>query len=323
MASQISELQAESISVQGRTTGRFKRMAGSIWKYKMLYALSLPGIAYFILFKYIPMLSSVIAFQNYNIFSGIAGSKWVGLEHFRLMFDYPKFLDILQNTLLINLYDLVLGFPAPLVLALLLNELRKVVYKRVVQTIIYMPHFLSWIIVGGITIAILSPSSGFVNRVIEWFGGQPVYFMGDEKYTRSIIILTGMFRDTGWGTIIYLAALAGVNPNLYEAAEIDGANRWKQTLLITIPSILPTITILLLLRIGNFLDFGFERVYVFLNSMNASTGDIFDTYIYEAGLLQMQYSYSTAVGLFKSVVGFLLLTTANSVSRKTSGESLY
>ncbi|WP_249716262.1 sugar ABC transporter permease [Paenibacillus sp. J31TS4] len=294
-----------------------------IWKYRALYLMSLPGIVFFLVFKYIPLAGSVIAFQNYNIFSGIAGSEWVGLEHFRTMFAHYDFLRILNNTLLIGLYDVVFAFPAPIVLALLLNEVRKVVYKRLLQTVVYMPHFLSWVIVSGIAIGIFSPSTGAVNHLLGWFGIEPIYFLGEESYIRSILIGSGIWRDSGYGTIIYLAAIAGINPELYEAAEVDGANRWRQTLAITLPALLPTITILFLLHIGRFLDFGFERVLVFLNPLNVAKGEILDTYIYQQGLLQQQYSYTTAMGLFKSVIGLVLVLIGNFLSKKTTGSGLY
>lgn len=295
----------------------------TFWKYRALYLISLPGILYFIIFKYVPLLGSVIAFQDYNIFDGFTGSKWVGFEHFARMFAHYDFIKILKNTILIGIYDLVLAFPAPIILALLLNELRVVLYKRVLQTVVYMPHFLSWVIVSGIAIGILSPSTGAVNHFIAWLGFEPIYFLGEESWIRTVLISSGIWRDSGYGTIIYLAALAGINPDLYEASEVDGANRWRQTISITLPSLLPTIMILFLLHIGKFLDFGFERVYVFLNPLNKENGEILDTYIYTAGLLGQQFSYTTAIGLFKALVGVIFIVTGNVLSKKTTGESLY
>lgn len=295
----------------------------TFWKYRALYLISVPGILYFIIFKYIPLLGSVIAFQDYNIFDGFTGSKWVGFEHFARMFAHYDFIKILKNTVLIGIYDLVLAFPAPIILALLLNELRVVLYKRVLQTVVYMPHFLSWVIVSGIAIGILSPSTGAVNHFIAWLGFEPIYFLGEESWIRTVLISSGIWRDSGYGTIIYLAALAGINPDLYEASEVDGANRWRQTISITLPSLLPTIMILFLLHIGKFLDFGFERVYVFLNPLNKENGEILDTYIYTAGLLGQQFSYTTAIGLFKALVGVIFIVTGNVLSKKTTGESLY
>ncbi|MNQ93582.1 putative multiple-sugar transport system permease YteP [compost metagenome] len=191
------------------------------------------------------------------------------------------------------------------------------------QTVVYMPHFLSWVIVSGIAIGILSPSTGAVNHFITWLGFEPIYFMGEESWIRTVLISSGIWRDSGYGTIIYLAALAGIYPDLYEASEVDGANRWRQTISITLPSLLPTIMILFLLHIGKFLDFGFERVYVFLNPLNKESGEILDTYIYAQGLQGQQFSYTTAIGLFKAVVGVIFIVTGNILSKKTTGESLY
>ncbi len=299
------------------------RQRSNFRKYKALYFITIPGILYFIVFKYLPLMGSVMAFQEYNIFKGFTGSPFVGLDQFRRMFTYTEFLRILENTVLIGLYDILFAFPVPIILALLLNELRKVLYKRILQTIVYLPHFLSWVIIGGIMIGILSPTTGIVNQVLNAFGLKSIYFLGEDSYIRSILVGTGIWKDSGWGTIVYLAALASVNPELYEAARMDGANRWRQTLSITIPAILPTITIMFLLHIGNFLDFGFERVFVFVNSLNEHKGDILDTYIYRVGLIDRQYSYTTAIGLFKSLVGLMLIMIGNTLSKKASGEGLY
>ncbi|WP_391574532.1 ABC transporter permease [Cohnella sp.] len=294
-----------------------------MWKYRTLYLISIPGILFFLVFKYVPLLGSVIAFQNYNLFAGFKGSPWVGLEHFERMFRHHDFLRILKNTLLLGAYDILFAFTAPIVLALLLNEVRLALYKKIVQTVIYAPHFLSWVIVSGIFVGMLSPSSGIVNVILGWFGAEPIYFLGEDSFIRTILVGSGLWRDVGWGTIIYLAALTGINPELYEASQIDGAGRWKQTLSITVPALLPVITVLFLLKIGDFMDYGFERVFVFQNPLNIQNSEILDTYIYKAGLKQLQYSYATAIGLFKSVVGLFLLAIANTLSRKATGESLY
>lgn len=298
-------------------------MLGFIWKYRTLYLLSIPGLIYFLVFKYVPLFGSVIAFQNYNLFAGFGGSPWVGFEHFERMFQHYDFARILKNTLVLGALDILIAFTAPIVLALLINEVRLVFYKKIVQTIVYAPHFLSWVIVSGIFAGMLSPTSGIVNVIIGWFGVDPIYFLGENSYIRPILVGSGLWRDVGWGTIIYLAALTGINPELYEASEIDGAGRWKQTLKITLPSMLPVIAVLFLLKIGDFMDYGFERVFVFQNPLNITSSEILDTYIYKAGLKQMQYSYATAIGLFKSVVGLTLLVIANTLSRKATGESLY
>ncbi len=307
----------------GTLKNKRKNVLGFMWKYKALYLISLPGLLFFVLFKYVPLLGSVIAFQNYNLFAGVTKSPWIGLEHFERMFSHYDFLKILRNTLLLGTYDILFAFTAPIVLALLLNEVRLVLYKKIIQTIFYAPHFLSWVIVSGIFVGILSPSSGIVNVILGWFGVEPFYFLGEDSYIRSVLVGSGLWRDVGWGTIIYLAALAGINPDLYEASNIDGAGRWRQTLSITLPALLPVITILFLLKIGDFLDYGFERVFVFQNPLNIQSSEILDTYIYKAGLQQLQYSYATAIGLFKSVVGLFLIAIANAISKKATGESLY
>lgn len=300
-----------------------REMKRNLRKYWPLYVMALPGILWFLTFRYIPFSGMIIAFQDYNIFKGVWGSPWVGFKHFEHFLQFPEFWRILRNTLLINLYDILFAFPAPIILALLINEISRTFIKRSIQTIVYMPHFLSWVIIGGIFINLLSPETGLVNNFIKMFGFEPIYFMGEEDYIRRILVTSGIWRDVGWGTIIYLAAISGINPHLYEAASVDGASRFRQVFTITIPSIMPAIMILLLLQIGNFLDFGFERVYVFLNGLNIAKGDIFDTYIYRVGLQGNQFSYTTAVGIFKSVVGLILLVFANSMSRRLTGNSLY
>jgi len=293
-------------------------------KYKALYLMAIPGFIYFIVFKYIPLAGVVIAFQDYNIFKGVFGSKFIGLKNFIMLFNYGDFIDILVNTLVINAYDLLFGFTAPIILAIMINEIMNTSYKKIVQQMVYLPHFLSWPVLGGIIITqLLSPETGMINMLIKSVGMEPIYFMVEEQYSRAILIISGIWRDVGWGTIIYLAAMAGINPSLYESASMDGAGKFRQMISITLPTLIPVMMVLFLLKIGHFMDFGFERVWVFLNPSNRSKIEIFDTYIYQAGLMEGRFSYTTAVGLFKSVVGFLLLFIGNKVSKKTTGESLY
>ncbi|WP_246066925.1 ABC transporter permease [Paenibacillus koleovorans] len=316
--------QSQSIAkptVPNSTTTR-KRKSYFMRKWP-LYSMILPVVLFFILFKYVPLFGSMIAFQDYNVFLGVSKSPFVGLKHFHNLFAYPEFYQVLRNTLLISLYQLVFGFPAPIVLALLLNEVRRAFFKRISQTLLYLPHFLSWVIVGGMVINFLSPKTGLMNEVIRHLGGTPVFFMQEPDYFRSIVVLSAIWKEVGWGTIIYLAALTGINPELYESAEVDGAGRLRQVWSITLPALLPTIMVLLLLRIGNVLDLGVEQLYMLLNPLVLSVGDVFDTYIYRIGLVGMQYSYTTAIGLFKSVVGFILLIGANQLSRRTTGNSIY
>jgi len=288
----------------------------------LIWIIALPGVLHLALFKYVPMLGNVIAFQDYNIFSGLFGSRWVGLKHFATMFTYEEFFEILRNTLLLSFYSILFGFPAPLLLALLLNEMRIRWLKRPVQTLLYLPHFLSWVIVGGVFINLLS-LDGFVNTALGWFGFEKTDFMTRPEYFRGIVVSTYIWKEVGWGMIIYLAALTSINPHLYEAAMVDGASRWRQMWHITLPSLTPTIVALFLLRIGNVLDSNLEQVLILLNPLVQDVGEVIDTYVYRVGLLDAQYSFSTAVGLFKSAVGFFLIAAMNQISRRTTGESIY
>ncbi|ULL19934.1 sugar ABC transporter permease [Paenibacillus sp. H1-7] len=288
----------------------------NVKRHWMLYLMVLPGVLFYLVFKYVPLAGSVIAFQNYQIFKGITGSAWVGLDNFRFIFTYQDFYHVLRNTAMIALYQLVFGFPAPIILALLLNELRIMLAKRVIQSLFYLPHFLSWVVVGGIVFELLS-TQGVANMVRGWFGLEPILFMQEQAYFRTIVVISSIWKEIGWGTIIYLAAIAGINPNLYEAAVMDGANRWKQTIHITLPVMFPTILVLFLLNIGNFLELGFDQIYNLLTPMTYSVGDIIETYVYRAGVLQGQYSVTTAIGLFQSVIGFTLLWIFNRMARKT------
>lgn len=297
---------------------------GNLKKYRMLYIMVIPGIIYFIVFKYIPLLGNVIAFQDYNIFKGIFNSSWVGIKNFTMLFQHGDFLGILKNTIIINIYDLLFGFTAPLILALVINDISNSHFRKGVQQIVYLPHFLSWTILGGIVITqLLSPSQGLINLLLVKLGMEPIYFMTKANMARPIVVLSGIWRDTGWGTVVYLAAMTAVSPSLYESASLDGAGKFRQLLSITLPTIVPVIVTLFLLRIGHFMDYGFERIWVFSNASNTSVLETFDTYIYKAGIQQGRYSYTTAVGLFKSVVGFILLFGGNKVSKKLTGEGLY
>ena len=287
-----------------------------------LFILMLPGVLHFLLFRYVPLLGNVIAFQNYDIFAGILGSKWVGVKHFASMFSYVEFYHIIRNTLLISFMSLTFGFPAPLCLALLLNEIPTMRVKRPVQTVLYLPHFLSWVIVGGIFINLLK-INGIVNQLIAALGLTPVGFVTEPAWFRWVLVGVGIWREVGWGMIIYLAALAGVDPNLYEAAVVDGANRWRQVWHITLPSLRPAIVVLFLLRIGHLLDSNVEQVLIFLNPLVRDVGEVVDTYVYRVGLLSAQFSYTTAVGIFKSVVGIALIVGLNNLSKRLTGESIY
>lgn len=292
-------------------------------KYWDLYLMVLPALIFLLVFKYGPMYGVVIAFKDYNIIQGVFASKWVGLQYFRELFMFDEFPRVVRNTLLISLMKLVVGFPAPILLALLLNELRLERFKRFVQTFTYLPHFISWVVIGGIAVDLLSPSSGIVNKAIQALGGEPIFFLSSEKLFRWILVYSDVWKEAGWGAIIYLAALLGINEELFQAATVDGAGRLRQIWHISLPSIRSTIIILLLLRIGHLLDAGFEQVLVMYNPTVYEVGDIIDTYVFRVGLGTMQFGLTTAAGLFKSVIGCVLLVIANTLARRMGEEGIY
>ncbi|WP_135555249.1 ABC transporter permease [Paenibacillus cymbidii] len=288
----------------------------------VLLLMMLPGIFHFIVFRYVPLAGNFIAFQDYNLFKGFRHSDWVGFKHFAEMFRYEEFAMVLRNTLLLSGLSIVFGFPAPLVLALLLNEVAHIRLKRPLQTLLYLPHFLSWVIVGGIFINLLA-TDGIVNTMLGWIGLPSKDYLTEPGYFRAILVLIGIWKEAGWGTIIYLAALAGINPQLYEAAVVDGAGRWRRMLSITLPSLLPAIVVLFLLRIGSLLESNVEQVLIFINPLVRDVGEVFDTYVYRVGLQKAQFSYTTAIGLFQSLIGLLLVVGMNTVSKRATGESIY
>ncbi|MCZ8511091.1 sugar ABC transporter permease [Paenibacillus filicis] len=290
---------------------------------KWLYALLLPGVLYFLVFKYVPMWGVVLAFKNYQPFLGFWKSEWVGLEHFRNFFQNPDFLRLIKNTLLLSFYNLIFFFPAPIVLALLLNEIRVSLYKRTIQTLIYVPHFISMVIVASISYVFLTTEGGVVNELLQQYTGYKIQFLADPHWFRPLIIAQTVWKECGWGTIIFLAALAGVDAEQYEAAIMDGAGRWRQLWHITLPSIRSTIVILLILRMGDVLDNGFEQIYLMTNALNREVADVFDTYVYLMGITQGAFSYSTAVGLFKSVVGVVLVFGSNFLARRFGQSGIY
>ncbi|MDP4098331.1 ABC transporter permease subunit [Paenibacillus sp. P96] len=288
-----------------------------------LYLFIAPALLYFIIFHYIPMYGVQIAFKNFIPTKGITGSPWVGFDHFERFFNSYYFWDLLWNTFSLSLYELAVGFPLPIILALAFNEIRNGFFKRSVQTITYAPHFISVVVMAGMIITFLSPSSGMIVRIVEFLGFQSPDLLTDPAWFKTVYVLSGVWQSAGWGTIIYLAALSGVDPQLHEAAIVDGASRFKRMLHINIPTILPTITILLILNMGNILGVGFEKILLLQNPLNMSSSDVISTFVYRSGLVDAQYSFSTAVGLFNSVVNALLLITVNQIARRTSENSLW
>ncbi|WP_159882070.1 ABC transporter permease [Paenibacillus puerhi] len=292
-------------------------------QYKYMYALALPGILFFILFKFVPMWGLLLAFKEYNPYSGFSGSEWVGFAHFRELFADVNFYVMLRNTFAINLFGLVLMFPVPILLALMLNEVRHEVFKKFNQSIVYLPHFLSWVVVVSMTFFILSSDVGIINKLLIDLGLETIAFLSEPKYFWGLITLQNMWKEAGWGTIIFLAAMAGVDPQRYEAAVVDGASRMRQIWHITLPAIRPTIMILLILRLGHMADVGFEQILLMINPLVLSVGEVFDTYAYTHGILKGQISVGVTVGMFKGVVGLILVLAANYTVKKMGQEGIY
>jgi len=293
-----------------------KDWAKHLKRYFWLYLFLLPGFVYLIVFKYIPMAGIVVAFQDYNNVKGPFNSPWVGLKHFEYLFQSKDFYRVLGNSIIISVYRLLAGFPAPIILALLLNEIRSLMYKRTMQTILYLPHFISWVVVYGIILNILSPSTGIVNRLILSLGGQPIPFLTSAKYFRGLVVISDIWKGVGWGTVIYMAAIAGVDPTYYEAAIIDGATRFKRIIYVTLPLITNTIIVMLILRTGSILSNGFEQIFLMQNAINSDVSEVFETYTYKVGLREGRFSFSTAVGMFQSTVGCILIFFTNYSARK-------
>lgn len=305
------------------SSGGRSRFIRSILKNKWLYLMILPGLLYIIIYKYIPMYGLIISFQNYKPYQGIMGSEWVGFEHFERLFQSPDFWMIFSNTLILFALQLVIFFPIPILLALMLNELRSVGYKRIIQTMVYLPHFMSWVIVVSISFVIFTVDGGIVNGLLVMLGFQKINFLLEAEWFRPMYILQIIWREAGWGTIIFLAAIAAVDPQLYEAAKMDGAGRIRQMISITLPAIRSVIVVLLILKIGDVLELGFEHVYLLLNSANRHVAEIFDTYVYVSGIQQGQLSYSTAVGFFKGFIGLVLVVGANKLAKKYGEDGIY
>ena len=305
--------------------GRFLNSFSGYRKYGALTIMFIPVVVYFIIFKYIPMGGIVIAFKNYKVSQGIFGSAWCGLDNFTKAFNTPTFARSVKNTLAISGLKLLFGFPAPIILALMLNEVTHVRFQKTVQTITYLPHFLSWVVLAGMFQQLLSPNNGAVNAILrDVFGVEKsIYFMGDNRYFRGTLIVTDIWKNVGWSSILYLATIAGIDPTLYEAATVDGATRWQCTRYITIPSLVSTIVVMLILNVGSIMDAGFDQIFNMYNSAVYQSADIIDTYVYRYGLGDMKYSLATAVGLFKNVIAFILVLGTNIIAKKISGEGIW
>ena len=299
----------------------------SLWKRILLnrqyYYLLIPALIWYIIFAYGPLYGLQIAFKNFSGAKGIWGSPWVGLRHFRMFFGSYYFPMLVKNTLLISVYSLAAGTPIPILVALMLNEVRARKYKKFIQTVLYAPHFISTIVLAGIIIIVLSPSTGIVNHMLRALGGEAHYFMTSPTAFRHIYVWSGVWQGAGWSAIIYLAALSAVNPELHEAATIDGASRLQRVWYLNVPTILPTFTILLILSVGRIMSVGYEKVYLLMNDLNQTTAEVISTYVYKRGLQNAEYSFSSAVGLFNNVINFILLMIVNWIAGRVSETSLF
>lgn len=289
-----------------------------------LYLLLAPTCVFLFVFNYIPMYGVLIAFQDYSVFQGIWGSEWVGLKHFDYFIHDAKFWSVMKNTLIINFYDLVFGFTAPIIFALLANEISSRYFKRTMQTISYLPNFLSWVVVSGIIYQVLSPTTGIVNNVLHtFFEIEPIYFMTEKYLFKPIAVISDIWKSVGWEAILYFAVIAGIDKSLYEAAWVDGASRFKQVIHVTLPGMAPMIVLLFLLKLASIFGIGFERIFLLQNPTVYDVSEVISTYIYRIGLERAQYSLTTAIGLTQSVMAFILLVSANRIAKRSAGLGLY
>lgn len=313
----------QSVVTTRKKAGKWsmRRTWAGIWGMKTFYLMLLPCLIWYFIFKYLPMYGVVISFKDYNFTDGILNSPWADpwYKYFKMFFDSPYFSQLMTNTLLISLYKLVFGMLPSIILAILIHECRITWLKRWVQTLSYMPHFLSWIIIYGISVAFFSETTGLVNRWITEGGGSSIPFLNSTEWFRSMLVSTEIWKDLGWGAIIYLAAISSIDPTLFEAAKVDGASRLRMIWHITLPGIRGVIMLLLILKIGSIMDAGFEQIYVFYHPRVYEVGDIIDTWVYRTGLEQMNFSLATTVGLFKSVIGFVLVVGANKLAKRWGG----
>lgn len=302
------------------------RLHASIKKFKksrILLLMVLPTVVYFVLFHYLPMKGVLIAFKDYSVFKGFPASPWVGLKYFNIFFSNPEALRLIKNTLLLSLYSLLWGFPVPILFALVLNEVRNLKMKKLVQTVSYMPHFISTVVVAGIIMMFLSPTSGVINNLISSLGFERINFMGKASCFRSIYVVSGIWQHAGWDSILYIAAITGIDPQLYESAIMDGASKLKQIIHITLPCIAPTMITIFILNFGSIMNVGFEKVFLLQNPVIYDTADVISTFVYRQGIKSGNYSYGTAVDLFNSVVNLIILVSVNAIAKRTNETSLW
>lgn len=299
---------------------RVQKVLKRDWQLLVLCALP---VLYFIVFHYIPMYGVQIAFKDFKATDGIWGSAWVGFKHFRRFFASSQFVSLIKNTLGLSLLQILLGFPVPIILAIMLNQVKNQRFRKFAQSILYCPHFISIVVLAGMLYIFLSPRNGIVNTIIKMLGGEAIFFLGEAKYFKLTFVISGIWQNAGWSAIIYIAALAGISPDLYEAAQVDGANKWQRIRHIDIPGIMPTIIMMLIMEIGKVMSLGFQKAYLLQNAQNLSASEIISTYIYKVGMLDAQYSYSAAVNLFNNVINIILLVTFNKLAKKLTDNSLW
>jgi len=304
-------------------TKKWNKLLRHVKRFYWLYVFMIPGLISVWFFNIRPMYGLQIAFKDYSLIKGIEGSKWVGFKHFEVLFKTPNFLRVLKNSIITSLSSLLWGFPFPIILALMLNEIKKEKYKKVLQTIMYLPHFVSWVIVVTIITALLSKSQGVINELIVMLGGTKKDFLTSPEWFRTVLIGSQIWKEAGWGTIIYMAALAGIDVQLYEAAKIDGANRWQCMWFITLPCIMGTVTVMLIMKMGGILGNGFEQIWLLQNAVNKGVAEVLETYSYQVGLREGRFSFASAIGFFQSVVGMIMIFLSNFISKKTGGSGLW
>lgn len=300
-----------------------KKNTKYLFKNYDLYLLMALPVLYFVIFHYLPMYGVQLAFKDFIPTKGIWGSPWVGIKHFQKFFGSYYFWRLIRNTLGISIYHLLICFPFPIILALMLNEVNNKFFKKTVQTVTYAPHFLSTVVLVGIVVNFASPQNGIINEIIKFFGGEPIFFMVEPKWFKTMYVFSDLWKQMGWSSIIYIAALSGINYELHEAAMVDGATRFQRILHINIPGIMPTVVILLILAVGRIMGVGFEKIFLMQNDLNMEASDVISTYVYRAGIIDGQYSFSAAVGLFNSIINFILLISVNKISRRVSETSLW
>ncbi len=294
-----------------------------MWRHRWMYLLLIPPLTYYLVFRYIPIYNAQIAFKDFRPLLGVEGSPWIGFQHFETFFNSYYFSQLIFNTVFFSTAKLILGMPVAIILAIAIHESRFMLFRSLVQTVTYLPHFISWVIMFGLLLGLLSPGNGMINETIKSLGGQPISFLTAPDWFRQIVISSDIWKETGWSTILYLAALIGINPDLYEAAAVDGASRWRRIWHISLPGIIPVMVLITLLRLGNILDAGFNQIFVLYSVPVYSVGDIIDTWVYRSGILDFQFSLATAVGLFKGVFGLILIVVANQVAKRVANQSLF